>query len=182
MVEQVLGVAGELAVRMQGEASLERLAGGGVERTRFERVLTGPATQVVAGELVAPAARVPESSVVGRGFDGPVEEGEAFAKRAASRHKRKGEKLHRLHEIRVDGERLAGVLDRARDVAQRLGRTRPGEQLLRSGLAQDAAPTRRSVSSSVNARNELVRTFPCALTASDTRVIVSSSGASPMMT
>ena len=92
--------------------------------------------------------------------------------------------LQRLDVVRVEIERAARERDARGRVVGGLAPLRLGEE--RAGLVvrvgQCIASTSFSASSSVNTRNEFVRTLPWLLTASDTRVIVSSSGASAMTT
>ncbi len=92
--------------------------------------------------------------------------------------------LQRFDAAGIQCERLAREAEASGDVAGRVPVAGTGDQLerLAIGGAQCSPSTRSTVSSSVKTRNEFVRTFPCALTASETRVIASSSGASAMIT
>lgn len=95
------------------------------------------------------------------------------------------DKLERRDEVRLDRQRALGRGKRTGRVVRRLEPLRFLEQVLgarRVVSRQWIASTMRTASSSVNTRNELVRTLPWLLTASETRVIVSSSGASAITT
>jgi hypothetical protein len=92
--------------------------------------------------------------------------------------------LERLDIVRVDGDGASCEFDAARNVAGRMQPPRLLEDRPRLGarVAQRTPSISLSVSSSLKTRKEFVRTLPWLLTASDTRVIVSSSGASAMTT
>jgi len=92
--------------------------------------------------------------------------------------------LERLDAVRVQSQRLTRECHASCDIASRVALLRAEEQRVRlfAGRRQLSPSTNRNASGSVNTRNEFVRTLPWPLTASDTRVIVSSSGASATTT
>ena len=92
--------------------------------------------------------------------------------------------LDRFDVLGVKCDRLPCQLDAPGDVVCGMAGLRLGEERARVCLrvAQRMPSMSFNASRSVNTRNELVRTLPWLLTASETRVIVSSSGASAMTT
>ncbi len=92
--------------------------------------------------------------------------------------------FERLDVLRIEFERLAGEFDARGDVTRRVVTERAFEERSRFIVrrSQRSPSTSFRASCSLNTRNELVRTFPWLLTASATRAIVSSSGASAMTT
>lgn len=138
----------------------------------------------MGGELCAPPQRVPEACVIGAKRDGPLDEREALGVASATRDERGAKILERRDETGVQVERLTGERDAARHVAGGVPRARTLEQRRgRVVIARQRRPSMIcSASSSVKTRNEFVRTLPWLLTVSETRVIVSSSGASAMTT
>ncbi len=86
--------------------------------------------------------------------------------------------------VRVERQGLARERHARGDVVRRVTGLRLAKELARlvDRVAQRLPSISPSASFSVKTRNEFVRTFPWPLTASATRVIVSSSGASAMTT
>ena len=186
MGKQVLSVTDKLAFRMQGEAAPEGSSRFLVEPTRIASAsLTGwAATNLVSSELIVPTTRVPETGILRAERDGTVNEGEPFGKPVAPCNEASAYELQRLDEVGVEGKRALSALQSASDVPRCMETLGLGEGsssiLVLSG--QVIPSTICSASSSVKTRNEFVRTLPWALTARDTRVIVSSSGASAITT
>lgn len=183
MVQQILGVANELAFRAQGEALTKRIGSTLIQRCRIE-IDTGVASfDLVGGEFVAPARRVPDAGVRGAGRDRTIDECEPLCVVAAARDEQGGEVLQRLDVLWIQFERPAGEFDTCRHIARGVMPKCIREERARFLLRRQRDPsTSFSACCSSNTRNELVRTLPWLLTASATRVIVSSSGASAMMT
>ncbi len=184
MVEEVFGVALELAVRAEGEAGAESFSGALVQVFHGRPVVDGTAAELVRGELSAPAEGVPEAGIIRTEGDGALDCGDAVGVASAAGDEDGCEVLERFDVVGVDLERAMREGHTARDVARGvallcLGKERAG---VVSRAAQCMPSSRERSSASVKTRNELVRTFPWLLTASETRVIVSSSGASAMTT
>jgi hypothetical protein len=184
VVEQILGVTDELALRVEGKAAAEGISGTLIECFRVELTVYSAPLDLVRRELVAPAGGVPDAGVVRSGRDGAIDEREPISVPAATRDQQCGEVFERFDVRRIEVERLAGQFDARGDVTRRVAdecsfEERPRLIVLR-GQCSPSTSFRASCSS--NTRNELVRTFPWLLTASETRVIVSSSGASAMTT
>lgn len=185
VVEQILGISDKLAVRFEIEASAKRVGGTPVEIPGLQRHLSGwAARDLVRRELVAPAERIPESGVLGPERDRAIDEREAVNVSALPGNQCRRKMLDRLDVVRIEIERLSGECDARRGIVRGLTLLCFGEErpCRRMRVAQCIASTNFSASSSVKTRNEFVRTLPWLLTASETRVIVSSSGASAMTT
>lgn len=184
VVQQILGVALQLAGRGERQALAKTLGRALVQVARRQRVGAGAAAlDLVRGELVAPAERVPQARIFGPGSDSAFDQCHAFFVLRPSRDQRCGEMFERLGEVWVEFDRTPRRRDRLRGIA-RLVRC---ERLIVCGAgvvvrAQVSPSTSFSASFSVNTRNEFVRTLPWLLTASDTRVIDASSGASAITT
>jgi hypothetical protein len=86
VIEQVFGVALQLSVGVQREAAEKALRRALIQRARVE-VDAGRAAarDLVRGELVAPAERVPRAGVVGSGSSGAIETLKPFAVRPLAR-------------------------------------------------------------------------------------------------
>lgn len=184
MVEQVLGIALQLAIGVQIEAAAETFRSTLVEREHIE-VDAGRAAarDFVRRELVTPAERVPDARVVFARGGSAIEAVEAVAVLLSSRHQYRAQVFQRFDVIRIDGERASAQRDRLRCVARFMSFECLPEKVARFvRLRQPIASTSFNSSSSVNTRNEAVRTLPWLLTDIDTRDIVSSSGASAMTT
>ena len=183
MVQEVFGVALEFAFGLQRKAAAERVCGLFVELTRNgARVALTP--EFVGGEFTQPAQRVPQPGVVRPGFDSTLGVAEPDPIAPPPRDEQRREVLERLSERRVELDGPLRERDGAAGVARRCRCTRVVEQALgaRVRRRQRMPSTSLRASSSVKTRNELVRTLPWPLTASETRVIVSSSGASAITT
>jgi hypothetical protein len=185
MVQQILRIAGELAIRVEGEASAKRLGSALVQRPRVgQRIGRTTAPDLVRGELGAPAERVPEAGIAATERDGALDQRETISVLCAPRDEQGRQVLERFDVIGVERERAPRQGNGFRDVMRRmtLAGLREEGACLCLGGRQWMPSTSASASLSVKARNEFVRTLPWPLTASDTRVIVSSSGASAMTT
>lgn len=184
MVEQIFGVADELAIGVEVEATVEGVGGAFVERADIEIDLRGAALDLVRGELVAPAERVPDAGIIGAEDGGAIDGGEAFGVLPAAGDQQRRELLKRFDVVGIQLKSALRQLQARGDVVRGLTPLCLGEQSARifARLAQCNPSTSLSASGSVNTRNEFVRTLPWLPTARDTRVIVSSSGASAMMT
>ncbi len=184
VVEQILGVADELAVGVEVEAATEGVGGAFVERPNIEFGVRRAALDLVRGELVAPAERVPDAGIIGADGGGAIDGGETLDVLAAAGDQQRRELLQRFDVVGITLQRALRQLQARGDVVRGLAPLCFGEQGagIVARLAQCNPSTSLSASGSVNTRNEFVRTLPWLPTARDTRVIVSSSGASAMMT
>lgn len=183
MVEQVLRVVAELALRIKRQACLKRGGGALVQRTRIR--LYAPCTtalKLVRREFAAPAQRVPQAGIVRSRADRAFQQRDAFGVTPPSRHQQVRQVFERLREVRIKRDRRARQFDAASRVSRSVCVERFLEQSARVVRSQFAPSIIDNVSASVKTRNELVRTLPWLLTASETRVIVWSSGASARMT
>lgn len=181
MVEQVLRIVLELAFRLHIEAASERNSRAFVQIPHGGSVLRRPPPRFVRRELRTPAERVPKPGVIRPGAHRVLQMRDPFRESAPSRHQRHREKLPRLRVVRISSHSFPGGGDAARNITGGLARPGVGEALARL-VAQRNASTSATASVSVKTRKEFVRTFPWLLTARDTRVIVSSSGASATIT
>lgn len=184
MIEQVRSITDEFAVRAEREATAKRVSGVCVQRLRVEIDARGMPPDLVRRELVAPAGGVPEAGVIGTRGGGTVDEGEALGVCASARDEERGEMLQRLGIGGIEIERATCEVDALREFARvvKADRLREEQPRLVGGRVQCGPSTSCSASRSSNTRNEFVRTLPWLLTASATRVMVSSSGASAMTT
>lgn len=126
-----------------------------------------------------------DGRVVRRGLPRALQLGEPLLVAALALDQRAAKIRARVGEIGCQLERAAGVGERAVDVALPVLRQGGAVQIagLLSGVPRYGSPsTSRSISVRSNARAVCVRTLPCPAIASDTRAIVSSSGASAMTT
>ncbi len=181
MIQQILRVTLEFAIRVQRETLPEPGFGALVQRARIKRhaCRTAP-LDLVRGELVAPAQRVPETSVILARGNCALDQVETLGVLLPARDQYRRQMLERFRVVRVDGDRASCQFDRARRVAGRVRSQSIGVQRARLVVRRRyrMPSTSCNASCSVKTRNEFVRTLPWLLTASDTRVIVSSSGAS----
>ena len=136
------------------------------------------------GELVAPAERVPDAGIIGAEGDGTIDERKPLRVLPPSRDQQRRKLLQRFDVVGVKLQRASRQIQARSDVMRGLTPLGLGEQSAGfiARLAQCNPSTSLSASGSVNTRNEFVRTLPWLPTARETRVIVSSSGASAMMT
>lgn len=184
MVEEVFSVADELAFGVEVEAVTEGVGGAVVQRADVESWVGGAAADLVRGELVAPAGGIPDAGVIGTERDGPIDQRKSVGVVAAARDEMRREMLERLDVVGVEFERAPHEINAGRGVVCGLQALRLGEQCARRVVlgGQCSPSTSASASCSVNTRKLFVRTLPWLLTASATRVIVSSSGASAVIT
>ena len=134
-------------------------------------------------ELAAPAQGVPEACVVGSKLDGALDERQSLVESPLPRYVDHRKLVERLNELGIGVERLTRECLTRGNVVCGVPLLGVVEELLGVAVGRQRTPsTRRTASSSVKTRNEFVRTFPWPLTASATRVIVSSSGAWAMTT
>ena len=184
MIEQVFGVALEFTLRVEGEAGAERFGGAFVQVEDARGAFDRTAAELVGGELRAPAECVPEAGVIRTERDGALDGSEALRVAAAAGDEDRREMLERFDAVGIDRERLAREFHARGDVTGGVALLGLGKQGARvvSGAAQCMPSSIVRSSGSVKTRKEFVRTLPWLLTASETRVIVSSSGASAMTT
>lgn len=97
---------------------------------------------------------------------------------SVARDQQRREMLQGLGVIRFERNRRTREVNAAGGIPRGVGCQRFLEQAARFARRQIVPSIMDNVSASVKTRNEFVRTLPWLLTASDTRVIVSSSGAS----
>lgn len=101
MVEQIRRVAFELAVRLQREAPAKALRGALVQIARRRRIVAErrrprAPSQLVRGELVAPAQRVPETGVIIARCGRALDQREPFSILLAPRNQQRRQVLQRL--------------------------------------------------------------------------------------
>lgn len=184
MVQEILCVADELALWFEREAAAEGVGRLLVQRTGVDRRCLRTPSRLVRGELAEPPERVPQSRIIGSRVDGALDERQSFIVHASARDEQRAQVFERFDERWIEEDRLSGEIDRRLGVATLMRRERRFKQALRFRVRrrQRMPSTSASASCSVNTRNVFVRTLPWLLTASETRVIVSSSGASAMTT
>lgn len=183
VVEQVLRVADELALRVKGKTGTEALSGTFVQRLCVCFVARPPA-RFMRSELIQPSERIPEAGVVGADGDGALDQVQALAIAAAAGDERGGEVFDRFDVGGIEFEGAPGEFGGGGVVVLRLALLRLSQQVVRFGarVAQRSPSISCNASGSLKTRNEFVRTFPWLLTAREMRVIVSSSGASAITT
>lgn len=183
MIEQILSISLQLALRLQRKAPSKCRRSPLVQRSDVDVGVGRAPPLFVRCELVAPPQPVPEPWIVAAHADRPFEQRQPFVVGASARDEYRAEMLQRFDVRGIEFDRSARQRDRAGGVAGGMARERLCQQPFRFvGSRQSRPSVNASASCSVNTRKELVRTLPWLLTASETRVIVSSSGASAMTT
>lgn len=184
MIEQIFGIASELTVGAKGKAAAERLGRALVQRLRILLRHGRAAADLVRGELRAPAERIPDAGIATAKRYGALDQREAIDILRAARDEQRRQLFERFDVIGIERECAPRQLD-GRDVVVgylTFACLREEPACLNLSGRQRMPSTSASASASVKTRNEFVRTLPWLLTASDTRVIASSSGASAMTT
>lgn len=184
MVEQILRVILELSIGVQRKTAAEAFGGAPVQVAWHEIDTSRAAPRdLVRGKLVAPGKRVPDARIVVTRGRRTFEAIEAFRVLLPARDHGRPEMFQRLDVVRVERECAPRERHALRHVARFVTFACLREEGSRFvGLRQLSASTSFSSSSSVNTRNEDVRTLPWLLTDIETRDIVSSSGASATTT
>lgn len=118
MVEEVCGVISELAIRVEGEAAAERVGGATVERVDVEIDAGDAATDLVRGELVAPADGVPDAGVVRAQSSGAIDEGETLGEMAPACYEKRRHVLERFDVVGVELEGAACEIETRSDVVR----------------------------------------------------------------
>ncbi len=183
MIEEVRGVIGELARGVQRQARPESIRRTFVENAGVHAALGRAAPLLVSGELAAPAKGVPDAGVIGAQLGRALDEGQAFVETPPAGDVDHGEMFECFDVIRIERECPQRQRFACGEIVGALPELRLTEEFAGVLAGRQRIPsTSPSASCSVKTRNELVRTLPWPLTASATRVIVSSSGASAMTT
>lgn len=130
MVEEVFGVVGELAFRVEREAAAEGIGRAFEERRGVDiAARPGAAAGLVGGELRAPAQRVPEAGVVRAQFDGALYERQALTEAVLPGDQHGAGVLQRFDVRGVELQRPPCQRQSAGDIARGVAFARQPEQL-----------------------------------------------------
>lgn len=118
MLEEILGVVGEFAVRVEGETAAKRLGGAGIERAHVEIGVRGAPADLVRDKLVAPTDGVPDARVIRPQCSGAVDAIQALSILTAAGYQERRHVFERFHVIGVERQGAAREIETGSDIVR----------------------------------------------------------------